>query len=311
MKKFLVVLLVLFIGNFLFSRDLKVQIFGDQKNPAVIFLHGGPGYNSVSFERTTAKELAKNGIFVISYDRRGEGRNHSYKASYTFEEVFSDLLNIYKTYKIENAIIVGHSFGGIVGTLFTEKYPKKVRSLILVSTPISMQKTLKNIVEKSKEIYQKREDKINLSYIAMLEKMDTTTLSYASYCFMHAMANNFYATKTPNKKAKELYKRFKTDHLLKEYGSKTDFLAPQSFWKNEHYTTISLTENLKKILKQKGTILALYGKEDGLFSPKIVSDAREILGENNVIYLENCSHSIFIDQQEKFIKIIKKSKLLE
>ncbi len=305
MNKILTLLFIV-IGGYVFGQDLQIQTFGNPKNKVLIFLHGGPGYNSVSFETTTAVELAKNGFFVISYDRRGEGRNDNLKAEYTFVQTFADLQKIYDTYKIEKAILIGHSFGGVIGTLFAEKYPKKVKALVLVSVPISMQETLKNIIAKSKNIYKNNEDKINLNYIAMLEKMDTASLAYSSYCFMHAMANGFYATNNPNDKAKELYKTFKTDTLLKKYASKNDFLAPKGLWKNENYTTISLSKELKSLVKEKVPIFAFYGKDDGLFSEKQVKELKDILGENNVMYLSNCSHNIFIDQQVKFINFFKK-----
>ncbi len=146
MRRLIIVILSTIFSVGIFAQELQVQTFGNEKNDALIFLHGGPGYNSVSFEQTTAKELAKAGFFVISYDRRGEGRNENLQALYTFEKTLRDLLGIYRKYKLKNAILVGHSFGGVIGSLFAEKYPEKVADLVLVSTPISMQKTLKNII---------------------------------------------------------------------------------------------------------------------------------------------------------------------
>ncbi|MGY0426846.1 MAG: alpha/beta fold hydrolase, partial [Polaribacter sp.] len=178
-------------------------------------------------------------------------------------------------------------------------------TLILLSVPISMQETLRNIVSKSKEIYEKKEDKVNLNYISMLEKMDSTSLEYSSYCFMHAMSNGFYSTKKPNEKAINLYQKFQTDNLLKKYASKMEYLAPQKFWKNEHYTTISLKENLEELKSKKVKIYAIYGKEDGLYSKEQVEELKGILGGNKVKYLKNCSHNVFIDQQKEFIELLK------
>ena len=216
-------------GNIINAQNLEIETFGNEKDKPLIFLHGGPGYNSVPFERTTADELAKNGFFVISYDRRGEGRNEQLKAEYTFEQTFKDLNKIYESFELAKATLIGHSFGGIVATIFADKFPDKINSLILASVPISMQETLKNIVEKSKVIYKEKNDKANLNYINMLENMDSTSLEYSSYSFMHAMSNGFYSTKTPNAKAINLYKKFQSDTLLKKYASKMEYVAPQKF----------------------------------------------------------------------------------
>ncbi len=286
------------------AQNLKVQTFGNKNDRAIIFLHGGPGYNSVSFERTTAEKLSEKGFYVISYDRRGEGRNTKLDAEFTFNQTFDDLIYIYKTYNLKKASLVGHSFGGVIATLFADKYPNKVTSVILIGVPISLQKTLKNIVSKCKEIYTKNDDKINLYYIKLLEKMDTKSLEYSNYCFMHAMYNGFYTTKNPNKNAIDLYKKFKSDSLLKKYSNEMNYIAPQKFWKNEKYTSISLKNNLKNLKNNNIKIYGLYGKEDGLYSEDQINELKNILGNDSVKYLDNCSHNVFIDRQKEFINLL-------
>lgn len=285
------------------AQNLQIETFGNKKDKPVIFLHGGPGYNSVTFEKTTAKELSDNGFYVISYDRRGEGRNEKLSAEYTFAQTIEDLNQIYD---LDKAIIIGHSFGGVIATFFADKFSEKIESVILISTPISMQETLKNIIDKSKLLYQEKNDKMNLYYIDMLEKMDKASLEYSSYCFMHAMSNGFYSTKNPNEKAVELYKSFQADSVLKKYASKMEYLAPKKFWENESYTTISIKENLKELKNNNIKVYAIYGKEDGLYSKEQVVELKNILGSNSVEYLDNCSHNVFIDQQDKFVELLQK-----
>jgi proline iminopeptidase len=167
-----------------------------------------------------------------------------------------------------------------------------------------MQETLKNIISKSKKIYQEKNDQVNLNYINMLENMDSTSLEYSSYSFVHAMSNGFYITKTPNEEAKNLYQKFKSDSLLIEYASKMDYKSPQMFWKNEHYTSISLKENLEHLKAKKLPIYAMYGKEDGLYSIEQVDELKILLGNDHLVYLDNCSHNVFIDRQQEFIRLL-------
>ncbi|MDT0650883.1 alpha/beta hydrolase [Autumnicola edwardsiae] len=306
MNKIIIVLFLTLFGNTVLAQELEIQTFGNQNNKALIFLHGGPGYNSVPFEQVTANELANNGFFVISYDRRGEGRNENLKAEYTFTQTLEDLNKIYQKYQLKKATLVGHSFGGIIATIYADKYSDKINNLILVSTPISMQETFKNIIASSKEIYTEKDDKVNLNYISMLENMDSTSLEYATYSFMHAMSNGFYSAKNPNQKAVELYQKFKTDTLLKKYASKNEYLAPQKFWENEQYTSISIKKNLESLQNKNVSIFGLYGKEDGLYSKEQIASLEHILGNEKVKYLENCSHNVFIDRQDEFIDSVKK-----
>lgn len=296
-------LAVTFIAN---SQEVYTKTFGNSKSIPIIFLHGGPGYNAVSFEATTAQKLADSGFYVIIYDRRGEGRSEDKNAKFTFQETFDDLNAIYKKFNLKKATLIGHSFGGIIATLYAEKYSENINSVILVSAPLSLQETFKTIIKSAKIIYETKQDNINLNYLNILENMDTSSIEYSSYCFTHAMQNGFYATKNPNDLAKNIYASFKTDTLLSKYASKMDYIAPQGFWKNEKYTSINLSENLKNLKSKKLKIYGLFGKDDGLYSMEQIEKTESIIGSTNTKYLENCSHNVFIDQQKIFIDTLKK-----
>jgi proline iminopeptidase len=304
MKTILTTAIFVLATMFAFGQSIYTKTFGTNKVQTIIFLHGGPGYNCANFEATTAQQLADKGFFVIVYDRRGEGRSKDPNAKFTFKETFDDLNAIYLQFNIKKATLIGHSFGGIVATLFTEANPEKVQSIILVGAPVSLQATFKNILEKSKIIYQTKKDSVNLNYVSMLENMNTASIEYSSYCFRHAMQNGFYTPKNPTAEAKIIYSKFRTDTLLTKYASQMSYEAPLGFWKNENYTTIDLTKNLQAIQKQHIPMFGLYGKDDGLYSTQQVTDLQTLIGSNNLKYFDNCSHNVFIDQQPQFIEQI-------
>jgi proline iminopeptidase len=306
MKQFIIASILLFSTIIVCGQKIYTKTFGNPKDKAVVFLHGGPGYNCVNFERTTAQKLADKGFFVIVYDRRGEGRSEDKKAKYTFDETLNDINYLLKKNKIKKAVFIGHSFGGLVATLFAEKYPDKTEAVVLVGAPVVFQETFRTIIKSSKEIYKQKNDTVNLKYITMLEKMDTSKLEYSSYCFAHARQNGFYSTKSPTDQAKSIYASYKTDSVIIKYGSRMNYQAAMGFWKNEKYTTIDLTSNIKKLLSQNLKIYGLYGKDDGLFSEEQVFNTQYLLGDNNLKYFDNCGHNVFIDQQTQFIETLVK-----
>ncbi|HAS47145.1 MAG TPA: alpha/beta hydrolase [Microscillaceae bacterium] len=295
--------LILFSDTF--AQKLYLKTFGQATQPAMIYLHGGPGYNSASFEFTTAQKLANAGFFVIVYDRRGEGRSTDAKAKFSFEETFADLHQIYAQYKLKKATLLGHSFGGVVATLFAEKHPKKIQAVVLVGAPVALQETFETIIGRVKKIYQDKNDEANLQYVSRLENMDKKSIQYSSYCFMHAMQNGFYTPKKTTQEAKTIYAQFGTNALLKKYARQMSYAAPQGFWKNEQYTTIDLTKVLMKLKAQKLPLYGLYGQDDGLYSKHQVESLATLIGKENLKYYEQCSHSVFIDQQTKFINALK------
>lgn len=307
MKKTLTLFIFILFTTIGFSQDFFSKSYGEKSSTAILFLHGGPGYNSVNFEVSTAQELADNGFYVIVYDRRGEGRNQELKADFTFEQTFRDIDTLLKKHDINKVNLIGHSFGGYIATLYAKDKPEKVNSVILTSAPLSFQKSLKTILHSLKEIYQNNEDTVNQNYVSMIEKMDTTSLQYSGYIFMHAMANSsyFYTPKESTEKAKKIYSSLKNDSLIQKYGSQSNFQAPQGFWQNENYTSIDLTNDIKKLKENGIRIFGIFGKDDGLIPDNEIPNLKKLIGRDNVKYWENGSHNIFIDLQDKFIDQLK------
>jgi proline iminopeptidase len=305
MKTFILNLLFVLFWQISFGQDnFYAKEYGDSNNPTIIFLHGGPGYNAFSFEFSTAQKLADNEFYVIVYDQRGCGRTKPDTNSlYTFNEAFEDLNSIYKKYNVKTATIIGHSFGGTVGILFSKKYPEKVKNLILVGSPLSYQMTFKNIISRCKKIYSENSSP-QLQYIEMLEKMDTTSLEYSSYCFMHAMPNGFYRAKNPSAKSKSINDSLKSNSMA-NYLSNMTREPVSGFFENEHYTTLNLSSNLTEV-KDKIKVFGIYGQEDGLFDTEQIALLQSIIGTDRFTLVENASHSVFIDQQDVFISLIKK-----
>ena len=303
--RLLCVFLFLISAPSLFGKtELYSRSFGSSEDPCVIFLHGGPGYNCASFEFTTANQLAETGFYVIVYDRRGEGRSPDPEVKYDFKESFTDLRALYKKYEVDKATLIGHSFGGLLATKFALKNKDLVSSVVLISSPICFQESFKTIIDSSLKIYTDKNDLNNLEYMSMLEKMDSTSLDYAVYCFAHAMNNGFYSVTSPTDEAKALYESIRADSTAKKFVTLMGRNATRGFYKNESYTNSDIRPDIKELMQNNIPVYGLYGTEDGLFSRPQIAELGEIIGSERLKYFENCSHSVFIDQQDKFLEAV-------
>ncbi len=306
-------LLAFLLGAFCAQAQLLyIKTFGDPAHKPIVFLHGGPGGSMLDFELTTAQTLADKGYFVIAYDRRGEGRSEDDSAKFTYAQTLSDITDLYKTYKLKSATLVGHSFGGIAATLFADQHPEKVDRIILAGTPVSLQQSFKTILQKVTTIAESKKDTATLHQVSIVREYDHASIYYSSGCFMLAMQNGFYNTKNPNVKAQELYALLMNSQAMKDYTKfltdskyKTMFNATMGFWKNEAYTSIDITNTLAG-LKSKGVaVCGIYGKEDGLFDDEHIQTIQKIVRDtNHFAYLDDCSHGVFMDQQEIFLTLL-------
>ncbi|TKT89379.1 alpha/beta fold hydrolase [Dyadobacter frigoris] len=302
MKKISTLLFLFLTISFVNGQTLYSKAFGNSKNKPLIFLHGGPGNSSVYFEATTAQKLADKGFYVIIYDRRGEGRSKDTEAKMNFREYFEDLNSLYKKYRLTKATLIGFSFGGLVTAQFAEKYPKKIKSIVLVSALVSQQESYNTILRTTKAIYEKNGDNANLQDLALIEKMDKNTLEYRTACFKHATLNSYFKLKNPNQEAIEMYASYDTDPLITKYVKNEQ--AVPTFWKNEPLKNIDVSSSLKKIRSKNISIYALNGRQDGIFCEEQMADLRKIIGNDHVKYIDNSSHTLFIDQQAVFLSSV-------
>ena len=286
---------------------LYSQAYGNPMAEPVVFLHGGPGYNSASFDWSTSQRLADAGYYVIVYDQRGNGRSApSPNAAFTFEESCRDLAAILQRYNVNSVHLIGHSFGGTIATYFAETHPKQVRSLTFVGSPVSYQQMFRSILDHCATKLMAPADSGRHAYVETVRKMDTTSVFYASTVFQLAMMNGLYSPHQTTLERTALVKHLR-EHADAQLLSQSDFPPVMGFYKHEKYTLLELA-NRWRALRQRGVpVFGIYGADDGLFDEVQLTTIRQALGSDHVWLVDNASHSVFIDQQTEFLRLLNKS----
>ncbi|BAP32730.1 alpha/beta hydrolase fold protein [Chryseobacterium sp. StRB126] len=293
-------LLFLLLSSYLIAQDIYSKAYGSQQNPAVVFVHGGPSGNATLFEGTTAQKLADKGFYVVVYDRRGEGRSKDENATMTFKESFEDLNQLYNTYHIKKAHILAHSFGGVIGTLFTNQFPEKVQTLTLAGALFTQQETYNHILKQAKEHF--KNDVAQLQEISKIENLDKNSAAYRKRCYEIASKLNFFNMPHPTPESKNLKTKYEASEFYR--NNIRNHNSPIKFYQNEPLNNLDNTSILKEIKRKGIPIFAVYGKNDGIFSGRQLNSLKNIVGEKNFNLIDNCSHYLFLDQQDEFLKFI-------
>jgi proline iminopeptidase len=166
---------------------------------------------------------------------------------------------------------------------------------------LSQPETYQTILKRSAGIYQACKDTVQLNDILGIERMDKSSFEYRAACFRHSSRNGFFSTPHQSALAKSLYARLEADPGYRKFSAGKNNDAVLGFWKNEHYSTMSILPLLKKLQADGLSIHALYGKDDGLFSTEQVNDLRGIIGKTHLQYVKDASHYLYTDQQPAFI----------
>jgi len=112
------------------------------KNPVIIWLHGGPGWND-TYNLSKFQYIMEDDYTFIRWDQRGSGRTYysNPDAPLSLDILISDLdeLVIYaKTRFNQPVYIIGHSWGSVLGISYTLQYPTKISGFVGVGQQIDM-----------------------------------------------------------------------------------------------------------------------------------------------------------------------------
>ena len=89
--------------------------------------------DDVNVWRRIAPELERRGR-VTRIDQRGHGESDSPAGPYSRDDLARDVIGVLDAERIEPAILVGHSMGGIVAMAAALAAPKRVAGLVLIGT---------------------------------------------------------------------------------------------------------------------------------------------------------------------------------
>jgi pimeloyl-ACP methyl ester carboxylesterase len=105
-------------------------------NPALILLHGGPGFSETGFFRYFNSSLEKT-FTVVYWDQRGAGRTFASgtpEATMTIERFIADLDELVDVVRAKlnkkKVAILGHSWGSALGTLYAAHFADKVSAYV-------------------------------------------------------------------------------------------------------------------------------------------------------------------------------------
>lgn len=134
------------------GEEQYLLIRGENKeNPVIIYLHGGPS-SADSYCTYGFTNYLTDDYTVIAWDQRGCGRTYFKNMNtdpdnktVSFEQAKKDLNELVDyartRFSQDKVIIMGHSYGTILGSQYVNEYPEKVSAYIGAAQVLSMEDT--------------------------------------------------------------------------------------------------------------------------------------------------------------------------
>ena len=247
---------------------------------SIAVLHGGPG---VSGEMApVAIELSKSW-----------GVLEPLQTAESLEGQVRELYDVLKKYGSLPVTLIGWSWGAMLGFIFTAKYPRMVKKLILVGSAVFEQKYADNITE------------IRLNRLDKEEKIEMQTL-------MDSMNNPLIKDKEKNilmsNLGRFLYKSDSYDPLpCKNEILECQYHIYREVW--EDAENLRSSGELLKMGKQISCpVVAIHGDYDPHPFQGVRKPLSRIIKDFRFIILEKCGHEPWIERmaKDRFYDILKK-----
>ncbi|WP_249872676.1 alpha/beta fold hydrolase [Oceanobacillus saliphilus] len=231
-----------------------LELYYDKSGKGVpcVYLHGGPGYWSKSFQHYS-QQLLEDKLEMVYLDQRGCGRSENSPAQdYSLSRIIADIEELRIFLGVNEWYVMGHSFGGILAVNYAERYPEGTKGIILSNVTLNMIDSFGHQINKG-------------SNVIGIEVRDLSTNNISSFI------DSYFSILT-QLLDKETYFKFqymdldnkKSVDLIDQYGLNSDPIFQQYVFSSEEYFQ-DFTLLSKDILKP---VLIIAGDYDDAVGPK-------------------------------------------
>jgi proline iminopeptidase len=266
--------------------DLFYRIVGPASGDYVLVLSGGPG-EDINSMQGIADELAKK-YRCIMWEQRGTGRSKlpRYDSStINLNAYMEDIEALRKQLHAEKFVVVGNSWGMILGLAYAGTHPDAVRAVVTIgSGPITFEylgvfsdnqfARLGACELEVREFWKDPAREAADSDRAAFERLRAATIAY------------FY----DRKKALQMASELKPEDY--------NFRVPPAFLKAEG--KYDFRSKLKTIV---APVLLLQGRQD-LAGEANVDEAHSLIKNSTLAFIDKCGHMPWLEQPDQTWKIV-------
>ncbi|TDQ42973.1 alpha/beta fold hydrolase [Aureibacillus halotolerans] len=263
-----------------------IELFYERsgKGKPCLYLHGGPGYWSKSFQHYS-QDVLEDQLDMVYLDQRGCGRSgHSTDKHYSLDRLIQDIEELRQFLGVKSWCIMGHSFGGILAVTYTQKYPEQVDGLILLNATLHFSDSLNHQINQCNEW-------LGLSSNSpMIENTSTLMNTFMTTIRKAIEKDVFYKLQYEN-----INTKYEMDKIDTRINSDPEFqkyiFASSDFFKD--FTTVSA--------EIKVMTLVVTGKHDHAIGP---THYQRFQFQDAMICQLNCAHHPYAEDQKELRKAV-------
>jgi proline iminopeptidase len=254
-----------------------------REKPVAFVLHGGPGGDHSSY-KPSFSPLAER-MQLVYVDHRGQGRSApSEPERMTLDENVEDLEALRLHLGLEQVVVIGTSYGGMVAQAYGARYPDRVSHLVLIVTASHA-----GFNARARQIVAKRGTPEQQRVCDQLWAGELDTVAKLRH-FYDLMGPMYSTTFDPVKAA-----------ASRDRGILTPAALNQAFRPGGFLQSYDLRPELGRIT---APTLILAGRHDWICPPEFSEEIHRLIPGSDLRVFEHSSHSIRGDETQALLDAI-------
>lgn len=294
----------------------------DTSNPVMIFVHGGPaspmGYVAPYYQQPIEEKFT-----VINYDQRGCGRTYYANGkkieNLTVEQLERDLDAIVdyarKRFGQDKVVIMGHSWGTILGTVYAKNHPGKVSAYIGVSQCVSNIFEGKIVIgEKALAVASSKDkkdaEKLEAALSRMRDVSDYDEMSIDDLITAASLSSKYLACEGEMSLMGQMWTGLTSPHMnMQDIGwfmqmtNTSEFFASQRALMEYAFFGFDLNEMGSEY---EFPVYYIAGSDDYAVPQELAKKYYDTVTapDKEFVTVENTGHSMFMDNPKEFSRVV-------
>lgn len=287
----------------------------DEKKPILLFLHGGPGGANIGLASVMdRKTMLTEHFTVVQYDQRGAGKSYNdrmTKVDLSVSELIADVKclidELLSMFNQEKLVIVGHSFGTILGLRLCKEIQDKIMAYVGISQLVHVYESEK---ESTVEAFKICHETGKKKFIPLIEEGQQCFEQgdYAGYIMSQRLALIKMGGFTHNRKPMNPNMLYWVSGLSPHYKFKDTknikkgmMLSTEAMW--QEIMTINFFDEIHEL---SVPVCFISGTSDIVAFPHYVKDYVELLDapKKEFHLFQSSGHTPHIEEKDMYEKIV-------
>ena len=287
-----------------------VEITGvSDKNPVLLFIHGGPGWPQTPYLRYFNSDLTKS-VVLVAWEQSGCGKsymNNPHPPQLSLEQMTRDAHELTqllkKKFHQDKIFLAGFSWGSVIGMHLVQQYPEDYAAYFGISQVININRSIELSRDWIREQATAKGDQQMLQQLTQLENNDTSLCTTRLECFIkkYEMLSAYNGAVHSPVKAAEIAKADTLYEDYKKYDWFGAFMFSATQLENDMFST-----DFTPVTALQVPAYFFAGRHDQSLPGAVTADFVQRLNApvKEMVWFEQSGHEVPEEEAEAFNKAI-------